>query len=520
MPSDPQPGPSINPSLASTPAPSIHESIAASEIPLREFRRHRRRSSDQSVEEEQRDGNQDVNAPTTTVSDQPQSNEILASNLAPVDRGRGAITFLAGCTILEFVIWGHAYAYGAYQDYHLHDKRSPLYGQSPAAISAIGTIVIGTQCFVPLVIRGYSRTFPHLIRPTTLVCIVVSVAAMAASSAMTQVYPLIALQTIYGLASGVTFMPVVLFLNQWWNARRGFATGIIFAGSGIGGVVWPLAITASLTNIGFAWTLRIIAIVTLVLSVGATFCLKPRLPINVPDYSTRRWNRAMIKSLLPGDLRPMLAPLAGFNEMAIFVQSCAWYTISLYIATYCTSLGFSSSTATGILSAYNGAATVGYLIVGPLIDRISYTLVMLVSMLICSLSAFLLLGFSQSLPLLILFVLIFGLGGGGFTTFFSPVARDVAAFSNQEMPTIFFALMFLRGLAAIAGPLAGAALYNTGGKHLNDFSIYGTRGFRGIVLFVGSSMLAGTILAGFANWQRKRDLKKAGDAMRERWQNQ
>lgn len=512
--------PSIPPSVATTPAPSIHGSIAASEIPLVPIGRSREGSTERHDGSDEERGNTTTSQSVSRVQSRRNS-EVLASDLAPVDGGRQAWTFLAGCFVLEAVIFGYAYSSGAYQDYHLHDPRSPMYGQPAAAISAIGTLVIGTQCFVPILIRGFVRTFPHLIRRVTLICIGIGVCSLIICSFLTHVVPMLIFQSIYGFSTGIVFTPVILYLNEWWNARRGLATGIIFAGSGCGGIFFPITINAMLDKIGFPWTIRIMALMTLIFSTGATLCLKPRLPVpTVGRHSLRSFDRSLLKALLPGDLRPMLAPLAGLNEIAFFVQSCGWYTISLYISTYCTSLGFSSSTATGVLSAFNAAATLGYLILGPLNDKFVYTKVMCASMLICSLSAFLLLGFSRSLPMVILFVLTFGVGGGGFTTFFSSVARDIAAFSNQDSSTIFLGLVFLRGTASVIGPLVGASLYKDAGKETNDFSVYGTRGFRGVVIYVGTTMLIGSILAMAATWQRKKDISRASDAVRERWQSQ
>jgi MFS family permease len=431
--------------------------------------------------------------------------ETLASDLAPIDGGKDAWIFLLASFSFEFIIWGQAYGYGSYLDYHTNNPKSPLYQQSTASISAIGTLVIGGQHFVPLLARGFFRAYPRLIRVVSTTCICLSALSILIASFMDNVVYLILFQGIFfGISSGITFTPVILWLSQWFDKRRGLATGIIYSGSGLGGIVFPIIITKLLNAVGFAWTLRIMALMSFTIGSLASMALKPRLPVSTasnPFFS--------MKDLLPGNLTALVSPFAGLSEIVLFLQACAWYTISLYISTYTTSLGFSSSTATGVLSAFNASATVGYLIIGRLIDIAPYNVVIIASTTMCSLSAFILLGFAHSLPLVFVFVLIFGLSGGGFSTFMTAISRDLAAFSKQESATLYLALIFIRGLAAVSGPLIGAALYD---PTKNSFRVYGTKGFRGIVLWVGSAMIFSAIAAAFAMQQRTRKIRSIDQA--------
>lgn len=51
-----------------------------------------------------------------------------------------------------------------------------------------------------------------------------------------QVWQLLLLQgVLFGIGGGLLYMPVILYLPEWFSQRRGLATGIIFAGAGIGG---------------------------------------------------------------------------------------------------------------------------------------------------------------------------------------------------------------------------------------------------------------------------------------------
>jgi len=61
---------------------------------------------------------------------------------------------------------------------------------------------------------------------------------------------------VYGFGSGLLYSPILIWLPEWFLARRGLAGGLIFAGSGVGGFAFPLILGALLDKLGFRWTLR------------------------------------------------------------------------------------------------------------------------------------------------------------------------------------------------------------------------------------------------------------------------
>lgn len=434
------------------------------------------------------------NGPQRRASEQSQA-------IAPTDRGFEAYRFLAASVVFEATIWGGAYSYGAFEDYHEHNPASKLHGKSSStATTAIGTLIIAGLHFVPLLTRGLLRTFPHLVKRMVAGSIILSSSSLLIASFFeSNITVLLVFQGIlYGILSGATFTPVVSWLPQWFSHRRGFASGVIYSGSGLGGTVFPLIYGKLLASVGFPWTLRIIAAFNCIVCGLAAWQIRPRLPVTRPHSMPS--GKPLFKALAPRGLKGMIGPLACAEQAVIICQSSAWCTISLYIASYTSSLGFASSTSTATLAAFNASATLGYLLLGRLIDSCPYTIIMAVSTLTSSLAALFLLGFSHSLPLLIIFVLVFGTSGGGFTTFLTPIANDLALVNNQETASMYVILIAVRGVAAVGGPLIGSSLYD---EDQTDFSLYGTKGFRGLVLFVGIGMLLGTFFSALSRWLRR-----------------
>ena len=58
-----------------------------------------------------------------------------------------------------------------------------------------------------------------------------------------QVWQLIMLQgVLFGIAGGLLYVPVIKLLPEWFSERRGLAGGIIFAGGGVGGTCFSVAL--------------------------------------------------------------------------------------------------------------------------------------------------------------------------------------------------------------------------------------------------------------------------------------
>lgn len=425
------------------------------------------------------------------------STNATATELPPVDQGAAAWRFLVCGFVIWSMVWGVAYSYGSFQDYHEHNRASPFYGSSVTSISAVGTLVIGCSHFVPLLLRGFLATFPHLHSKLVAGSLVFSALCLLAGSFSKHIIMLIVFQGIFfGISNGVLLTPVVLYLPQWFDKRRGFATSYIFMGSGVGGVVFPLIFDALLTSVGFAWTMRVWSLAQLLLTGTALYFVKSRLPTPTVGKVLPSSKMELIRMLLPGDLSPLLHPIALIYFLVIMFQAFGWYIVSLYIATYATALGFSSTVSTGILSAFNASAILGYIVTGPAIDKVSFILAMAISSGLCGIFALCLLGFATSLPLILVFVLTFGAAGGGFGCYITPIARDVAQETKSDNSIQFLAWMFIRGTAAVSGPLIGSALYrpsvHTPNPHAGQ---YGINGFERLIVFVGSSMVLASIAA-------------------------
>jgi MFS family permease len=71
---------------------------------------------------------------------------------------------------------------------------------------------------------------------------------------------------------------IVYQVSTWFRAKRGAALGLVMGASSLGGVIFPAMVTQLIPQVGFGWTLRICALLILLLTVFGNFTVISRFP--------------------------------------------------------------------------------------------------------------------------------------------------------------------------------------------------------------------------------------------------
>ena len=77
----------------------------------------------------------------------------------------------------------------------------------------------------------------------------------------------------YGFFNLLTISAVTCVIG-WFDQRRGAAFGILFTGSSLRGVVFPIMLSHPIREIGFGWAMRIAAFIMLFLLVIANLTVR------------------------------------------------------------------------------------------------------------------------------------------------------------------------------------------------------------------------------------------------------
>ncbi|KDQ61464.1 hypothetical protein JAAARDRAFT_30903 [Jaapia argillacea MUCL 33604] len=401
-----------------------------------------------------------------------------ARELPPVDKGRKAWVFCFCSFILETMVWGFGISYGIFQEYYM--THPPFNSASTVTISAIGTTSMGLQYGGALLVMLCYRRYPEWIRPTMWLGLILCASSLCLSSFATQVWQLIVLQGVmFGVGGILLYVPVIIWLPEWFSEKRGLATGLVFGGSGIGGFVFPLLMNALLRDVGFHWTLRIWAAAMAVISSLAMLGVQPRIP-------SPKFNRQQARPpLIPSELTFFRSPLFWSFITSTALQGLSYFPVALYIAVFTTSIS-SPLSATVVLSLFNSSSILGQIIIGHLSDRFPYPRIMFVSATGSSIAAFLLWGFSKTLSQVFVFAIIFGSLSGGFSSVWPVAATDCSRNKPELGPFVFGCFAATKGMAAVVGPILSGILHAAGKKAVMGDGSYGRFGFGQVAIFVGS----------------------------------
>ncbi|KAL8280637.1 hypothetical protein RQP46_006960 [Phenoliferia psychrophenolica] len=241
------------------------------------------------VELEERKASSPVSpSPNELASDSP-SREVRS--LPPIE-GTEAWIFLAGSFVTEMICLGGAFSWSIFQSYLSSSPDSLLKDASSVTVSAIGTLLLSMIYFAPGLAGPFLRRYPHRARTATFAAVLLASGSLLVASFLERSAGalMVFVGLLHGIGVGVATTTYMMWLPQWFQARRGLANGIAFAGAGTGGLFFPPLFNATL-KLGFGWTMRIWALIIL-MGAGTSLCLN--------HFRRQRW---IVRSvLLSGDL--------------------------------------------------------------------------------------------------------------------------------------------------------------------------------------------------------------------------
>ncbi|KAK6216046.1 hypothetical protein LQW54_003820 [Pestalotiopsis sp. IQ-011] len=85
---------------------------------------------------------------------------------------------------------------------------------------------------------------------------------------------MLTLGVLGGVGAGILSVVGVGVIGKCFTRRRGLAMGCALTGSSVGGVVMPLMLRSLLPNLGWAWSMRIVAFLMAAALLGGVMCLR------------------------------------------------------------------------------------------------------------------------------------------------------------------------------------------------------------------------------------------------------
>lgn len=402
-----------------------------------------------------------------------------SAKIPRADGGRDAWLFLAACFVFEALVWGFPFSFGVFQSYY--STHAP-FDNSPKGIAAVGTCSTGVMYLFAPISLYILEAFPSIRRFSSMVGLVIATGALVASSFSTQVWHLIATQgVLYAIGGSLLYSPTMFYLDEWFVDKKGFAFGVMWAGVGASGLVFPFALKALLDKWGFANTLRVWSIILFFLCTPLIYFIKSRLPTTSPPQPRKKPSYAFL-------FKPTYLLLQASN----ILESLGFFLPAIYLPTYATYLRLSPRTGTLLISLLNLFSVVGAIVLGHLCDKMHVSHVIAISTFGSTFSVFVLWGPAKEVGRLIIFAMMYGAFAGGYSALWAGMMKEIQMVKGCEevgMGVLMGVLAAGRGIGAVvSGPWSEVLLHTSVGRVSGFKSEYGA-----LIVFTGASAFAGGV---------------------------
>ena len=190
------------------------------------------------------------------------------------DGGRNAYLALTGAFCCLFCSFGWINCVGVFQSYY---QSNQLHHYSPSTVAWIPSLEIFVMFFPgPVVGFFYDNHGPFSL---VLFGTFFHVLGIMMTSLSTQYYQFILAQGVCSpLGLNCIFNAGASSVPTWFFKKRGAAYGVMAAGSGLGGIIFPIMASHLIPQVGFGWAMRICAFLVLALMTVAILTVRSRLP--------------------------------------------------------------------------------------------------------------------------------------------------------------------------------------------------------------------------------------------------
>lgn len=263
-------------------------------------------------------------------------------------------------------------------------------------------------------------------------------------------------------------------VNEYWILRRGMAYGILCGASGASGSIMPFLLQALLAKYGYRTTLRAVAVALALLTGPLIPLLKGRLPPSERS-NTPRIDWAFFRN-------------SSFWVYSIsnLLQGFGYFFPSIYLPSYASSIGLNGKNGALLLALMSVSQVGGQFVFGLLSDRrVPVNVLACTSTIAAAFACLIIWRIAKSLPVLIVFAIIYGFFGAGFTSLWARLSTTITD-EVTSGPIIFSLLNVGKGIGnVLAGPVGGFLISDSKSSG-NSSSL----SYHWIIVFTGACMFA------------------------------
>ncbi|KAH7235518.1 major facilitator superfamily domain-containing protein [Fusarium tricinctum] len=438
----------------------------------------------------------DVESAPSTLSSTPDaghdSDDSLESIIKDKESGFGAWSCVLGSLLFLIPSFGFMASIGTVQSYlNLNQLKDH-------SVSEIGWIS-GVYLFLSLVPTFFIGSMLYRYGPRILSPIggVFSTATFILMAECKTYWQFMLCFGVFGsIGTSICCTTAIGVVGKLFVRRRGLAMGTAVMGTSLGSIIFPLLLRSTFKTLGWAWSMRIVALVVGCVTVLGVICFLPFQRLVCSD-STKQKDAKHSGSAL--DLSAWKNPAFASVSCGVFLIEFVVFGIGGLLPTISAGAGFSAEDGYTLLAILGACSCVGRLTMGLLGDRLGAVNSMIsVMVLIVVFMSTIFIPFSTtSAPLLYTFTALWGFCSGSFYVL-SPVCtgktcepKDYARYYGSSNLAVGIALL-------IANPVSGIMLEKLGAQPLACF-------YLAIVVLAGVSFMVarGLLLGNFTTLRTK-----------------
>ena len=287
------------------------------------------------------------------------------------------------------------------------------------------------------------------------------------------------LSAIYGcVATTLAGISVTTLVNNWFVDKRGLATGLAFAGSGVSAAIMTPVLTTVVTDYGWRTGYRTMSLVSFIILIPAMLLIrlepsdKGLLPYGVTPHPSEEDKRSIPVIEQTGLTRAQAVKTSSFyfQSIGIFCLSLAGMGISNHAISYFTDIGYSPLTASTAMSLVMTIMIGAKILLGAVFDKIGSVRSAILTGL-CMIASTLSIRFAGAGAFMpYVFSVCFGFGYSTLTVPYSYLIGQ--NFGTREFSSIYSLICTLGSLGGgIAATLTGM-LYDRLGSYYPVWTIY------------------------------------------------
>jgi MFS family permease len=273
---------------------------------------------------------------------------------------------------------------------------------------------------------------------------------------------------------------------KWFVKKRGRALSILTTGNGVGGAIFVPVIAWLITQFGWRTATIILGITTLAIPLPLSLIvrstpeemgLKPDGETDRPKDTTSETDYSLASSADESLLEEVnLSAREALKTRAFWIyaismvlRACILSSIVIHQIPHLTDIGIPYQTASNVLGLMVLMSIPGRFIFGWLGDHFSKRTLLFLSCILQGIGIFIFIN-ASTLPLLYLFVAVYGLGYGGAIPLTVALRADL--FGRKSYATIAGITMSLAMIGTVTAPLFAGYLYDTTQSYTVAFYIF------------------------------------------------